>query len=50
MKIFFIILVLFYISSVNCEVDDNITNEELNELIEGYSGFKNNNGMSEPVS
>lgn len=43
------VLVCLIAAAVSGNEENGLNDEELQELISGYKGFGNNNGMSEPV-
>lgn len=50
MKLTLIFFIVFCIALVVHADEEKITDEEIQELINGYKDFNTNNGMSAPVS
>jgi hypothetical protein len=48
--VLFVVVCAAIFVSANEETGDKLTDEELQELINGYKDFNTNNGMSAPVS
>lgn len=48
--VFFVVICAALLVSANEETGDKLTDEELQELINGYKDFKTNDGMSAPVN